>query len=154
MENKELDLAGNPWLELSDSGHAFVLPIDSVQLLRNENGGKSTEIITTSIPEPFIGNPKSARLVLLGLNPGHDPSDESFHKNPDFRSAMFKNLRHEIQQFPFYPLNPAPIFRTSGAGGWWHKRTQELREATGLGCRRICFQIDGGRMVPLPFEKI
>lgn len=40
---------------------------------------------------------------------------------------MFHNLRHESQEYPFYPLNPA--FSWTGAGQWWGLRTRELREA-------------------------
>jgi hypothetical protein len=43
---------------------------------------------------------------------------------------MFKNLRHEIQDYPFYPLSPA--FNRTGSGNWWHKRLRELRREAGL----------------------
>src|ERR1035437_6221366 len=43
---------------------------------------------------------------------------------------MFRNLHHESQDYPFYPLNPA--FKETGAGMWWRKRTRQLREASGL----------------------
>jgi hypothetical protein len=86
-------------------------------------------VILDSIPEPFIGDPASARVALLGLNPGHSKKDRKAHNDPCFRKAMFHNLRHEEQDYRFYPLNPA--FAWTGAGKWWLSRTRELREAVG-----------------------
>ena len=87
------------------------------------------KVIEGSIPEPFIGNPLTARVVLLGLNPGHSLEDERNHQNIIFREAMRKNLCHE-KDCHFYPLSKA--FERIGAAKWWGDRTRELREATGL----------------------
>jgi len=88
------------------------------------------KVIVASIPEPFIGNPKSARVVLLGLNPGHSPEDEKSQRNLEFQNAMFSNLQHKLEEYPFYPLNPA--FKETGAGKWWSLRTRKLQIESGL----------------------
>jgi len=123
----------NPWLGLDPHGTSYILDADYKEI-EHHNGrvvDSANKVIVQSIPEPFIGNPKLAKVVLLGLNPGHSPDDgDTYRGNADLRSAMFRNLRHEAQEYPFYPLNPA--FRETGAGRWWRKRTRHLREESGL----------------------
>jgi hypothetical protein len=45
------------------------------------------------------------------------------------REAIFANLRHDRQEYPFYPLNPD--FRDTPVAKWWLQRTRALREALG-----------------------
>ena len=87
-----------------------------------------------SVPEPFIGNPQSARVVLLNLNPGDSDDDKKAHSDAAFRNAMDRNLRHERQEYPFYPLNPK--FEQTACGVWWQEHTRELLNA-GLDCARV-----------------
>lgn len=121
----------NPWWKLGDKA-PFVLGIDRSDIERYNTSVRTPDakVLTESIPEPFIGNPDSARVVLLSLNPGHSEDDQKWHSNPEFQKAMLNNLRHKPQIYPFYPLNPA--FAASGAGRWWRPRTRELQEASGL----------------------
>jgi hypothetical protein len=74
-----------------------------------------------------IGNPQSARVVLLSLNPGHSEDDSKAHSDGDFRKAMMHNLRHEAQECPFYGLNPK--FAWTACGIWWRAHTRRLHEA-------------------------
>jgi hypothetical protein len=133
----------NPWLDLSVSGDSYVLDGDR-RCIQQHNGSVSEaakKFIVESIPEPFIGNPHNARVVMLGKNPGHSEADKKSHGDREFRNAMFRNLRHEPQEFPFYPLNPK--FSWTGAGQWWRRRTRELREASGLDDQTFadCFMV-------------
>lgn len=122
----------NPWLRLCSSEGSYVLDMDCKDIVRyNESVRDETKkVIEKSIPEPFIGNPESARIVLLNLNPGHSEDDEKDHRNPEFQKAMFLNLQHKLEEYPFYPLNPA--FKETGAGRWWRKRTRKLKMESGL----------------------
>jgi hypothetical protein len=43
---------------------------------------------------------------------------------------MTHNLRHEPQEYPFYPLNPK--FSWTPTGKWWHRRTRDLQLEAGL----------------------
>jgi len=120
----------NPWLVLSDSS-PFVLEIDRAQIQTyNSEQPESAKLVLESIPEPFIGNPETARVVLLLLNPGHKSEDKDAHSNPRFKEILFRNLQHVDQEFPFYPLNPALSWTPSAR--WWIPRTRQLIEATGL----------------------
>jgi hypothetical protein len=74
--------------------------------------------------------PRAARVVLLSLNPGYSAEGSKAHRNPDLKEAIFRNLKGQAQQYPFYPLNPA--FSWSPTARWWVPRTRELRQATGL----------------------
>lgn len=88
--------------------------------------------VETVIPEPFIGAVTSAPVVVLQLNPGFDPAtDSASHADPQFRTALFANLRHEQTTWPFYFFDPR--FRDSHPGGlWWKRKTKKLEEAIPL----------------------
>ncbi len=118
----------NPWLNLPSKSD-YILEIDRKDVLRY-NGSRHKEdrkIILKTIPEPFIGNPRLAKVVLLNLNPGYSKEDLATHRDDEFKEAIFHNLHHERQRFPFYPLNPK--FEWTGAGKWWLPRTCELLKA-------------------------
>jgi len=121
----------NPWLRLPCEA-PFILDVDRENISRYNQSRRTekTKINTNSIPEPFIGNADSAKLVLLNLNPGDSEADREAHGNPDFRAAMIRNLRGEPQRYPFYALNPE--FRWTGCAKWWAPRTRELQHAAGL----------------------
>jgi len=114
----------NPWLELREQA-PYVLAIDRDRIERHNAGANSDRTIDTSlVPEPFIGDPASARVVLLNLNPGWAEGDPEAHADPEFRAAIFRNLRHESQEDPFFPLNPK--FERTPCAIWWRKKTKEL----------------------------
>jgi|ERR1700740_2353471 hypothetical protein len=85
-----------------------------------------------SIPEPCIGCPESAWLVLLSLNPGHSADDEEQHCGVELKEAIFRNLRREPQECPIYPLNP--VFAETGVGEWWRDHIDKLQKETGFEC--------------------
>jgi hypothetical protein len=125
----------NPWLDLPRN------PLDSRYILEMDRafvehyntrytGHPRKRLMVKSIPEPFIGCPETARLVLLNLNPGHSDEDEEQHRGLELKEAIFRNLRGEFQEYPFYPLNPA--FAHTGVGRWWCNRTEKLHKASGL----------------------
>jgi hypothetical protein len=115
----------NPWLKLPSQA-PYVLEIDRewIEAYNQKKDNPDHKIDTLLIPEPFIGSPQSARLVLLSLNPGRDEEDAKVHANSDFRAALFRNLRHEPQGYPFYPLNPD--FSGTPCAKWWLKLTKQL----------------------------
>lgn len=100
---------------------------DSIDQYSRSRRNPDKRIVVESIPEPFIGNPKSAKVVLLSLNPGDSEDDAKAHSDPDFRNAMMRNLRHEAQECPFYGLNPK--FAWTACGIWWRAHTRRLHEA-------------------------
>ncbi|HZR32046.1 MAG TPA: hypothetical protein VFA76_09360 [Terriglobales bacterium] len=112
----------NPWLELP-SAAPYILGIDI------ESVSRHSEINRQTLPEPFIGNPKTARLVLLSLNPGDSDDDIKAHSDVEFRKAIISNLRQESQEYPFYGLNPK--FNWTACGRWWRAHVKELIEILG-----------------------
>jgi hypothetical protein len=126
--NSTHHLMKNPWLSMSWTKGPYVFDRDRRKLDEYNLSvlDPRARVILDVIPEPFIGNPNSAQVVLLGLNPGYSASDPAWHAREDFRKSLFLNLGHKLQDYPFYPLNPA--FAESGAGRWWRKRTSQLRE--------------------------
>ncbi len=122
----------NPWLQLSPDS-ARVLEMDQAcvgKFNKSRNGQGKRTVVTESLPEPFIGNPDSATLVFLGLNPGHSIDDQNAYKNETFRAAIFQNLHREQRGCPFYPWNPK--FECTPTAKWWRPRTDKLRVAAGL----------------------
>ncbi len=130
-----MNLQVNPWLNALPSEGPYVLEIDRKDIERHNAwvaDKAKVKVIVGSIPEPFIGSFETASVVLLGLNPGHAPTDEQDHRDVEMQKAMFLNLNQESQamDYPFYPLNPK--FRKTGVANWWLPRTRELREAADL----------------------
>src|SRR5580698_8416999 len=116
----------NVWLDLPQAS-PYVLEIDRKAVDEYNTKAKgATKINVGSIPEPFIGNPETATVILLNLNPGDVADDAIAHADPDFRAAMMSNLRHELQESPFYALN-LKFVRTPCAK-WWRQNLKELWE--------------------------
>jgi len=114
----------NVWLDLP-STTPYVLEIDREAIdSYNAKTAGATKINVESIPEPFIGNPASATVILLNLNPGDSPHDPKAHADPDFRAAIIGNLRHEPQEYAFYSLNPK--FEWTPCGQWWTRNLHGL----------------------------
>jgi hypothetical protein len=121
----------NPWHDLIFRSGEYLLDIDREQIYRyNAPLNAEHKVVLSSVPEPFIGDPSSALVVLLLLNPGHDATDLQSHLRQDFKESLFKNLHHESQAYPFYPLTPA--FRDTGSARWWRRRLGGLIRASGL----------------------
>ena len=127
MTSKYNAAVRNPWTELPAQSH-YVLDIDRTSIEKYNTLHRDDEkIIVESIPEPFIGNLQSAKVVLLNLNPGHSDGDAKAHSDTAFREAMMHNLRHEAQECPFYGLNPK--FAWTACGTWWKAHTSKLHKA-------------------------
>jgi hypothetical protein len=107
----------NPWSELPGQT-PYVLQIDGTSIDRYNTLHNSDEkIIVESLPEPFIGNPQSAKVVLLNLNPGHSEDDAKAHSDAGLQGAMIRNLRHEPQDYPSMDLIRPSLGPDAGFGG-------------------------------------
>lgn len=121
----------NPWLGLPRSA-PLVLPADRPHVEAfNEaedqqpgRGYTTRRLRLDMVPEPWVGNPRRARALVLQLNPGFHPRDLYWHRQPSFRRAARENLEHRRAEFPFYLLDPA--FAASPGGTWWRRRIGKL----------------------------
>jgi len=121
----------NPWLELNSSGPPYVLEIDREYVRRhNERSPPEHQLMVNAIPEPFIRDPGTAKVVLLNLNPGYDATVERNHSRPEIRDAIFRNLHGESRAYPFYAFDPA--FRGTGVADYWRKYTRQVQKEAGL----------------------
>src|SRR3954452_24074883 len=66
----------SPWEGITAVRDSYVLDHDSPCVHRNARGAEELRIIAGSIPEPFIGDPRKAKVIFLGLNPGHNEDDQ------------------------------------------------------------------------------
>ena len=120
----------NPWRKLSEvDPFVFDDDMEEIRRLNKNRSDEDTSIQMHLLPEPYIGNPHKAKVVLLNLNPGYDSNDYQWHVRPDFKTSVRRNLLHEEQDFPFYLLHPD--FKESPGGQWWRKRLRHLLEKCG-----------------------
>jgi len=71
----------NPWLSLRGTGSPYIFEKDRAKIDTYNRfvPDPRAKVIPDVIPEPFIGNPNSAQVVFLGLNPGYSISDPVWH---------------------------------------------------------------------------
>jgi hypothetical protein len=130
----------NPWKDITGPRGSYVLDMDRPHVRSDISDSHKIKVVEGSIPEPFIGDPFTARVVFLGLNPGHSDEDQKHYQINRFRDALFANLRHDREQeYPFYPLNPA--FKDTPVAHWWRNRTEALIVASKLDIRSISQRI-------------
>lgn len=125
----------NPWLELSPSGPPYVLETDREYVYGRNAGRPEHQLMVNAIPEPFIRNPETAKVVLLNLNPGYDETVKRNHSRPVIKEAIFRNLHHESCAYPFYAFDPD--FKETGVGKYWRKYTKRLQGEAGLDDREF-----------------
>jgi hypothetical protein len=132
----------NPWLELHPHSRPYVLAQDrdDISTLNGRaSANKDGRINLSLLPEPFIGNPKTAQVVLLNMNPGVGARDRQAHRNPVFRRAIIRNLRNEAQEYPFYPLDPK--LEKTPCAQWWLKHLRELFQNAGLDRKTVAHRL-------------
>lgn len=125
----------NPWINLSkpDGNGEWYLPFDREAILAF-NGRKSSRpehrIELKAIPEPYIGDWKTARVVFLGLNPGFDVQNIEEHSQNKVRQAILANLSQAKREYPFYAYDPD--LKHTGVAEYWKPRLRVLKEHCGL----------------------
>jgi hypothetical protein len=121
----------NPWLELHEDSEEYILEDDkeSSERFRKGRCHEDLQLRLELLPQPFIGNP-TAPVIFLCANPGyskeHDAHDFSLQP---LRDLLFKCIRREESDFPFYYLHPQV---TGNGSTWWRKRARRMVED--LGC--------------------
>lgn len=151
----------NPWVEVAnmynpdknclyDDTNIFVCEKDKKLLGEFNEYIKTTkeikdEIITTIPAEPWWGNPLTARLIILSLNPGYVPEVNKtlarlLQSNNAIRKALIeykaKTLRLEADSFLPEPDNLEPISCRDAVnmlGDWyWYKKLKHLKDSVNI----------------------
>jgi hypothetical protein len=103
--------ADRPHLETAKSRNAITQWSNWPRYLADENFGErgDTNLHLGLIPQPFIGNIKTAKIYILLLNPGLGPHDYfGEFKVRTFKNSLLNNLKQDFSQsdYPFMFLDP------------------------------------------------
>ncbi len=129
----------NTWLSLPKN-LPYELACDK-ETIKNFNikASPNHKLQTQYFPEPYIGNPLTAKIILLNLNPGIDDDNSIHQKSPIYLTNAIKNLAHASLQYPFIFLDNA--LKNLPGGVWWNKKlkhlindTSALKVANGIAC--------------------
>jgi len=90
------------------------------------------------MPEPYLGDPFNASVILLNLNPGYSVEDCRFYDDASRRRACRDNLEHKQAAYPFFLLNPD--YKMFSGPSWWHAKLKQLIAETSLErvARMVC----------------
>lgn len=121
----------NPWVNIPDNP-PYCLPSECETInYHNTNCKPINKIHTNALPEPFIGDLKKAKVVLLQLNPGWEEEDPIAHHDMDYNATIRNNLKQKnLDTYPLYALNPK--YKHTGNARYWNKRLKELVIQAGL----------------------
>jgi hypothetical protein len=115
---------GNPWPGLP-AKPSYSLPIDRPILDRNPAANSLLHLELH--PVPFIGNPNTARVLLLNLNPGYGAQDLADERVAEFRRELRRSLLPQGKD-GFFLAHPK--FHFAAGTQWWMKQLRWLIEAT------------------------
>jgi hypothetical protein len=90
----------NPWINLPD-GPPWLLPQDRSAVARWQATGT---VRLDLIPEPFLGGPEGAAVVLLMRAPGVADADEAAHGESQVQQAIRRS--HRAEPGYFHPFEP------------------------------------------------
>jgi hypothetical protein len=118
----------NPWEGLPKTA-PFVLKddrgvIDELNAKFCEGGKEKSLIQSDILPVPYVGNPFTASVILLTLNPGFHVEDLEHYAKEEFRTACSDNMLHRPSDYPFYLLDPR--FKETCGAKYWRKRLGKL----------------------------
>jgi hypothetical protein len=119
-------MSTNPWLSLGTSP-PFVADIDRAIL--DAEHVERYQLRCDVLPHAWIGNPATARGLILQLNPGFAETDVTEEATiPAYREIVRESL-HLGDGAGFWVLDER--LRETGASGWWRRRLRALVEAVG-----------------------
>ena len=117
----------NPWEEIKKGEYVLKQDKERINLFNQKvlKVSPEHEIQTQLIPDPFFGN-KSAKVVLLMLNPGFGSNEEKNYKQNDFEKILLNNLIHKNSEKHFFSLDER--FKGTDAYDYWTPRVKELNQ--------------------------
>lgn len=119
----------NPWRDLPLQP-PFILPIDLPYLdqLRWKDDDPS-RLRFEMYPVPYLGNPRSAEVYLLTLNPGFE--EHRYREEVDNQAFVTEHLKSYTFEStpPFHVLDPR--FSRTGGYIYYHSRMREVIQLVG-----------------------
>jgi hypothetical protein len=94
----------NPWTKV---GARYALPEDEWYVRRYNIKAKPPQQAQLQVPpQPYIGNPLTARVILLGKNPSYSPvDDDDLARVSELETENMRALTFE-SEYPFFSLDP------------------------------------------------
>jgi len=135
----------NPWENLQEINGEYIAKGDE-KILREcndeirEKGKRNSKYKSSDylfypeiLPEPFWGDIRNAKVLILSGNPGLGNNEKNFNNNDTFKKATLDNislydpkivwLDHNLKNVIVFNGEPHPGFK------YWENRTRVLREA-------------------------
>ncbi|MDO8339467.1 MAG: hypothetical protein Q7T16_02310 [Candidatus Burarchaeum sp.] len=119
----------NPWIELVklyEEDGTCIHPLDKKKIdeINSQLEGKIDEKIQISQrPLPYLGNPYTANVLFLLLNPGYK---EGGIGSGEHYELWKKNILHEDMDYPIYELDPEVRKNGSRSHRWFYVRLKQL----------------------------
>lgn len=121
-------------------------------------GEVKERFITSLRPVPYCGDLRSAKAIVLLLNPGFHPGDHLAEQNPAYLDALHQateqRFHGRLSDYPLFVLNPE--FAASPGYAWWAKKfaglATEVQRQAGLSktkaFKRIAQRVATMELVP------
>jgi len=102
---------------------------DAIKALFKKSPKKAEKLQLDYLPQPYMGNPKLAKIFLLNGNPNapDGKNDQKFSQkkfNEKYREIILNSLENKVKDYPLYALNPA--FEKYSIYKWWYPRLKAL----------------------------
>ena len=117
----------NPW-NLIRTQFFNIHPDDERFVTQHNKKAKNDQQVQRALPPvPYIGNPSTARVLLLGKNAAYTPEAEAdMERLPALEAESHHSLTFEAA-FPFFYLNPE--FESTSGYKWWSDTLGEVLAA-------------------------
>ena len=116
----------NPWRDLPKKP-PFVLRQDK-EFVDRHNAEQTRAEYKARLevpPNPYAGNPETARVLLLTRMPLWDDKNlDDYAENPAYAQALHRSLTFTSDGYPFVYLDPA--FEQTAGYQWWRPKLRDL----------------------------
>ena len=118
----------SPWTRLPEQA-PFVLLEDLPIIERNDRPDLSSRVCTDVLPVPHLGNPETAKILLLNLNPGFVDEDIELSGRNDLYVEQNRRTLSFDSEPAFFCLSKK--FSSTPGYQWWNRHLKELIQEVG-----------------------